>query len=238
MILFVLVYIMKIKLIKTRKACNITDIIFSELTKRLREEEFKTEKDIVKFLRKQYKKHNVKQAFKPIIASGESSADPHYTRYNSKLKKGFLMVDFGIIYKGFCSDMTRMLYLGKPSEEELRIYNDIKEVHENTIKAIKPNIKIDELCKNFRELLKKKDPDYIKHLKHSLGHGLGKKVHQKPRITLLNEKGKLKPGMVFTIEPGLYWDNKYGIRIEDDIYLKENGYEILTKTKRDLFIIN
>ncbi len=225
------------KLERIIKACEITDIIFSELTDKLKNKEFKTEKDIVKFLRKQYKKHDVKQAFKPIIASGESSADPHYTKYTSELKKGFLMIDFGVKYMEFCSDMTRMLYLGKPSEKELILYNNIRDVHEKTIAGIKPNMKINSLCGEFWDILKEKNPEYIKHLKHSLGHSLGKKVHQKPIITLYG-KGRLKPGMVFTIEPGLYWENKFGIRIEDDIYLNENGYEILTKTKRDLFIIS
>ncbi|MBN1376867.1 M24 family metallopeptidase [Candidatus Woesearchaeota archaeon] len=225
------------KLEKTRKACELTDIIFSELIKKLKNKQFKTEKDIVKFLEDQYKKHNVKKAFKPIVASKESSADPHYMKYNSELKKGFLMIDFGVIYKGFCSDMTRMFYIGEPKQQHIKLYNDIKEVHENTIKAIKPNMNIDSLCKKFRELLNKKDPDYIKHLKHSLGHGLGKKVHQKPKITLYG-KGRLKPGMVFTIEPGLYWENKYGIRIEDDIYMNEKGYEVLTKSSRNLIILS
>ena len=133
-------------------------------------------------------------------------------------------MDLGVKHKNYCSDITRTVYLGKPSKKEKDDYNKVLKLQEELIKSKELDAK--KLDSKARKILGK---DFI----HGLGHGIGIEIHEKPLLTQ-KTKDKLKNNMVFTIEPGLY--KKQGIRIEDDILIKNNKKIQLTKTRKNLII--
>lgn len=211
-----------------KKSCKITDKIFKELFNDIKI--FKTEKDIYGFLLKKIKENNCKPAFPPIVANNNWIIHPKPRKY--RLKKGFLIIDFGVKYKGYCSDETRTIFLGKPSKKDTRLYNLVLKVQETAIRNLKPGILGSDFHIRHANLFGR----YKKYFIHALGHGLGyKMIHMKPAMHP-KSKDVFKKGMVITIEPGLYIKNKYGIRIEDTVLIK-NKPELLTRTTKKLIII-
>lgn len=210
---------------KIKKSCSIASSILKDCIKNFKR--FKTELDVKEFLEKETMKKKCKMGF-AIVASGPNAAIPHYNAKNVKLKKGFCIIDFGVIYKDYCSDITRTLYIGKPTEKEMEIYNKVLELQEKSIKMLKPDVKVKKIDLFVRKNLKK----FI----HGLGHGVGIEIHESPNISD-ESKDVLKKNMVFTIEPGTYKAKKYGIRIEDTVLLKDKA-KILTKVDKKLRIIN
>lgn len=207
-----------------KKACRITDSIFKKMMKNFN---FKNESDIAGFIKKEIKKRELRQSFKPIVASGKSASNPHYQENNKKLSRGFCVIDFGVKYSGYCSDMTRTVFIGKPTKKERQIYNMILKSQTSAIKKLKPGVSCKTIANEARKHLKR----YNKKMIHSTGHGLGKRIHEKPYISIKSNEN-LDKGMVFTIEPGIYLKN-YGIRIEDTILLKQKPV-ILTKSEKRL----
>ena len=132
---------------------------------------------------------------------------------------------------GYCSDITRTIYVGRPSLKEKEIYNFLLKIQEEAVKLAANNEKCSELYDFVNESLGK----YKKYFTHGLGHGLGIEIHEMPNLTL-NSKDRIKNSMIFTIEPGIYLPNKFGIRIEDTILFK-NKPIALTKTTKDLLIV-
>lgn len=208
-------------------ACKITDKIFKELFKNIKN--FKTEEEICNFLVKKTKENKCKLAFKPIVANNNWIIHPKPRKY--KLKKGFLIIDFAVKYKGYCADETRTIYLGKPAKKDIKLYNMVLKIQETAIKNLKPKIS----CSKFSKKHAKIFGNYRKYFIHALGHGVGKKIHQKPSLSS-NSKDKFENNTAITIEPGLYFKNKYGIRIEDTILIK-NKAELLTKTPKNLITV-
>ncbi len=218
------------KLRSIRKACRITDLIFSEVVKNFLS--IRSEFDCATFMRKQMRKHKVKQAFPIIVASGKNAFVLHHKPNKQKLLSRFCVVDFGVRVNGYCSDMTRTLYLGKPRKDEVQRYNLVVGVNERCIKSIK----IGKPWKDVDGYARKMFGRYSKKFIHGLGHGLGKKVHDVPRISPRSE-GRVQAGQIVTIEPGLYVKGKYGIRIEDDVLVTKNKVEVLTKSTKRLIVI-
>lgn len=169
-------------------------------------------------------------SFPPIISFGKNTADVHHTVETKKLKKGDkVLVDFGIKYKGYCTDMTRVFYLGKATESEQKIYTTVLEANQAATKAVKVGKKFSEIDGVARDIIKK--AGFGKYFGHALGHGIGLKVHEHPSVSELS-KEVVKPGMVFTIEPGIYIECKGGVRIEDMVYVNQKGkVEVLTSYK-------
>ncbi|MBI2499104.1 M24 family metallopeptidase [Candidatus Woesearchaeota archaeon] len=208
----------------TKKACQITDKMFSSLIENFN---FRTEKDIEKFLKHQSKKYKVKPSFSPfIVVSGKRSNQIHGKPTKNKLN-GFTVIDFGVSYNGFKSDMTRTIYIGKPSKKELQDYNKLLKIQKKLISLIKPENYYCDLDIKARLLLGK-DKIYFN---HSLGHGVGKKIHEPPWLRS-SSSDKIKSNDIITIEPGIYKKN-YGIRIEDTILVK-NKPVVLTKSNKKL----
>ncbi len=207
-----------------KKACIITDSIFKKMIKNFN---FKNESDIAGFIKQEIKKRKLKQSFKPIVASGKSASNPHYEENNKDLSRGFCVIDFGVKYNGYCSDMTRTIFIGKPSKKEKQLYNMVLKSQTSAIKKLKPGV----LCKDIANEARKHLKRYNKKMIHSTGHGLGKRIHEKPYISIKSNE-KLDKGMAFTIEPGIYLRN-YGIRIEDTILLRQKPI-ILTKSEKRL----
>ncbi|MEK6894590.1 MAG: Xaa-Pro peptidase family protein [Nanoarchaeota archaeon] len=211
---------------KMREACKITDKILNQFVDNF--SKFKTEEEVAAFLVYETRKLGCVESFEPIVASGKNGAVPHHTP-SGKLQNGFLVVDFGVKYLGYCSDITRTFYFGKPSIEEEKIYYDLLKEQERAISLVKPGKIIGDLCIEAEKNLRQK-------LIHSLGHGLGIEVHEFPYVST-NSKTKLSEGMTITIEPGEYIDGKYGIRIEDDLLVTKNGCEVLTKFSKKLICL-
>ncbi len=193
--------------------------------------EFKTESDAAAFLAYETKKNGLELSFNPIVASGKNASMPHCEPSNAKLNKGFCVVDFGVKYKGYCSDITRTVYLGNPSLNEKKLYSSLLAIQKNTISLAKENKK----CSELYDFVVKSLGKDSKYFTHGLGHGIGVEIHELPNLTL-NSKDRIKNNVVFTIEPGIYIPNKFGIRIEDSI-LFSGSAKILTKASKDLLIV-
>jgi Xaa-Pro aminopeptidase len=174
-------------------------------------------------------------AFSTIVASGPRSALPHGRASPSALPcKGFVVCDFGVILAGYCSDMTRTLYLGNPPRQARRAYEAVREAQQAALDAVKPGATAGEVDRTARKLLQKLSLDRF--FTHSTGHGIGLEIHEAPRIAAGQEE-TLRPGMVITIEPGVYLPGKWGIRIEDTVVVTDLGCEILTPCPKDLVVV-
>lgn len=216
---------------KIKKACQITVNIFNKLIKELKAKKFKTELDIANFVKLEAKQLKVKLAFPPLIVAGKNAAEIHHIPNKTKLTNGFLIIDIGVKYKGYCSDCTRTVYLGKPTKKEIKIYNLVLGAQETSLMYAQPGNCAADVDLIARAILE----PYFKHFVHALGHGVGKDVHKCP-VLKPRSNAILKKNQVVTIEPGLYFKNKLGIRIEDTIIVKDNP-EILTKLTKKLITI-
>jgi Xaa-Pro dipeptidase len=165
-----------------------------------------------------------KPAFDTIIASGKRSSLPHATISNNKLETP-VVIDWGAVYNNYCSDITRTLV---DSEKEFEIFNIVMEAQKEAIKVIKPGIKVSYIDKVARDVIE--EYGYGENFIHSTGHGLGLEVHENPPISK-NSQFKLQKGMIITVEPGIYIKDKFGIRIEDDILVKNQG-KVLTRINK------
>lgn len=210
-----------------RRSCKISDSILKAFMKNFKK--FKSPLEASLFLKGETGKRGCELAFPPIITQSFKTLHPRPSK--DKFKKGFCIVDFGVRHRGYCSDITRTLYIGKPSEKEKEIYNLILSVQRDVIKNLKMNKKISMVMKDLKRGL----GEYEKHLSHGLGHGIGVEVHEPPNLKE-ESKERIGENMVFTIEPGVYFRG-IGIRIEDDILIKKGKTEVLTKTKKELVAI-
>jgi Xaa-Pro aminopeptidase len=171
-------------------------------------------------------------SFETIVASGERSALPHGRATSAVLpRRGFLTLDFGVILKGYCSDMTRTVYLGKPKASERAAYETVLEAQEAAVAAVGAGAICGDVDEAARGVLRNAGLDEA--FSHSTGHGLGLEIHEPPRIGA-EQKNRLAAGMVITIEPGIYLAGKFGIRIEDMVVVTENGGQVLTPAPRAL----
>jgi Xaa-Pro aminopeptidase len=171
-------------------------------------------------------------SFETIVASGVRSALPHGRATDTRLpRKGFVTLDFGIILKGYCSDMTRTVYLGKPKASERAAYESVLEAQEAGVAAVRPGASCGEVDEAARGVLRK--AGLAEAFSHSTGHGVGLEIHESPRIGA-GQTNRLQAGMVVTIEPGIYLPGKYGIRIEDMVAVTGSGREVLTPAPKAL----
>ena len=175
-------------------------------------------------------------SFDPIVAFGEGAAEPHHLPTERVLKKGDpVLVDCGAIYDGWCSDCTRMFSLGEPSEEFLEKYEKLLRAQENALMRFVAGAKCFDVDKSVRDEL----GDDAKYFIHTLGHGVGREVHVEPRIGPKATDEVLHEGDVVTCEPGLYYEGKFGIRIEDQLVISREGQpRILTSLSRELFVVD
>lgn len=214
-----------------RKAAHATDMIFTELIQQWHG--FFTEMDAANFLLREMADRGLEPSFSPIVASGANASNPHHHPACNKIEHGFCIIDFGVRFNGYCSDMTRTICVGTPTKEEKDIYQTLLHAQKETTARVLPGVKTGALDLYCRATLGQAlNKEFI----HSLGHGLGSQVHEWPRVGQ-KEDVRLEEGMVITIEPGVYQKDAYGIRIEDDILVTKDGYETLTKSKKELLII-
>ncbi len=178
------------------------------------------------------KKGATATSFEIIVASGLRSALPHGVASDKKVNiSEFITMDFGCIYNGYCSDMTRTIILGKASDKQKEIYNTVLDAQTNAFGFIKPGVTGIKADKGARDLIVQRG--YGDFFGHGLGHGVGLEVHEAPRLSPLS-KDTLEVGMVVTNEPGIYLPDFGGVRIEDLIVVTAEGNRILSKSSKQL----
>lgn len=196
-----------------------------------------TENDValtIEFYMRQHGATSV--SFETIVASGERSALPHGKASERVLQSGeFVKLDFGAYYKGYCSDITRTVMLGKPTDKHRAIYEIVLEAQQTCLANVRPGMTGKEADALAREVIKKHG--YAEYFGHGTGHGLGMEVHEAPRLSLQGDT-VLVPGMTVTVEPGIYLPGFGGVRIEDDIVMTDRGAERLTHSTKDFIIID
>ena len=217
----------EIKIVK--RGFNYADKILEKAIKNIKS--LKTETKVAAFLEYEAKKLGLGTSFEPIVASGKNASMPHHKPEKTKLNRGFCVIDFGVKYKGYCTDCTRTIHIGKPNNKEKNIYNFLLGIQKNIIN----NIKINDNCGKIYEKCVKELKNYSKYFIHGLGHGVGVEIHEMPNLSL-GSKDKIRKGMIFTVEPGIYVPGKFGIRIEDTVLMEEKP-SVLTKVSKDLLII-
>jgi Xaa-Pro aminopeptidase len=174
-------------------------------------------------------------AFETIVASGLRTALPHASPTAKEIGKGDLVVvDMGATQDGYASDMTRMLFVGRPPASVRRLYKAVWEAQQAALAAVRPGIQAAQVDRAARSVLKKHGLDRA--FVHSTGHGLGLEIHEPPRLGRA-DKSRLREGMAITIEPGAYIEGTGGVRIEDTVVVTATGCVILTPTPKDLFVL-
>jgi len=175
-------------------------------------------------------------SFETIIASGERSALPHGRASQAVIPAdGFVVCDFGVILSGYCSDMTRTVYVGRPSLEAREFYGAVKAAQLAAVAAVAPGVSTGDIDQAARKVLQKKGLGRF--FTHSTGHGVGLEIHEAPRVAA-GQKDILQPGMIITVEPGAYISGRWGVRIEDMLVVTESGCEVLTPTSKDLIALD
>lgn len=210
-----------------QKACDIASQVLESVKKKICPG--MTELDVHFKIEEEFAKRHVVQSFKTIVASGPNSANPHHISSDRKIKKNdMVLIDMGCIYNGYCSDITRTFFVGKKSIFQKKIWDIVKLAHDEALEKIKQDMKVSDIDSFARNVIKK--AGYEKNFIHTTGHSLGLDIHEKPRISkTCNDK--LKEGMIVTIEPGIYLEKKFGVRIEDTILVTKTGYKVLTTAK-------
>jgi Xaa-Pro aminopeptidase len=174
-------------------------------------------------------------SFPTIIASGARSALPHGRASGQAIPSAtFVVCDFGVILSGYCSDQTRTVWVGKPAKEARQAYEAVREAQQAGIEAVKPGVTVGEVDAAARKVLRK--AGLARFFTHSTGHGVGLEIHESPRVAN-GQREILQPGMVITIEPGVYFPGKWGVRIEDMVAVTAGGCEVLTPTSKDFLAV-
>lgn len=218
------------EILRTKVACEIAQRSYFEILPLLKKGI--TEREVANELEYRFKKYGASgKSFDTIVAFGANSAVPHHETGDDTLKdNSVVLIDFGCVYKGYCSDMTRTCFFGTPTQEFIDAYNAVYEAHMFALDNISEGMTGAEADSLARNTLKKYGMDNV--FTHSLGHGIGIHIHELPT---LSPRGNivLENGMIFSDEPGVYFDGKFGIRIEDSCYLAEGrAHSFMTDDKK------
>jgi Xaa-Pro aminopeptidase len=174
-------------------------------------------------------------SFDTIIASGPRSALPHGRASSQAIAPGaFVVCDFGVILSSYCSDQTRTVWVGTPSDDARQAYEAVREAQQAAIEVVRAGITAGEVDAAARSSLRK--AGFGRYFTHSTGHGVGLEIHEGPRIAD-GQREVLQQGMAITIEPGVYFPGKWGVRIEDIVVVTAGGCEVLTPTKKDFVAV-
>ena len=217
-----------------KKAQEITDKTFTYILNRI--DINRTEKEIMldmEFYLRGLGSQGV--SFDFIVVSGKNSSLPHGEPTDKKINKGdFLTMDFGAVVNGYRSDMTRTVAIKSVTEEQKEIYNLVLNAQQKAIDSIKPGVICKDIDKISRDIIY--NAGYKGCFGHGLGHSVGVEIHESPNFNTKCDT-LLEKGMVMTVEPGIYLENRFGVRIEDMVYVTKNGCENLTKSNKELIIL-
>lgn len=221
---------------KIKRAAQITDLAFVYIQRYLKKNLQKglNEKNVAWELEKFMRASGAeKLAFDSIVGSGSNSAKPHHLVTDRCFKKGdVLLLDFGCVVDGYHSDLSRTLFWGQPSTKQVEIYNLVLQAQEVGLKQIKPGVACSAIDQAAREVIAK--AGYGKNFTHSVGHGVGLEIHEAPFLASKFNEVKLQAGMAVTVEPGIYLEKSFGVRIEDLVLVNKDGYLNLSKSEKVL----
>ena len=217
-----------------RNASRINDLAMDKLQKLLTKE--LSEKEMAQNLASIYEELGADGfSFHPIIAYGENGADPHAHCGKAKPKEGdCVILDIGCVKDNYCSDMTRTVFYKKAPQKAQEIFNIVLEANKRAISMIKPGVRFCDIDNAAREYITEKG--YGKYFTHRTGHSIGIETHDMGDVSSINTD-TLKPGMIFSVEPGIYLPDEFGVRIEDLVLVTEDGHEILNNHTKELNII-
>lgn len=220
------------EVIKLKKAAELGEKCFENVCKKINVG--MSEKEIASLVYDFFVKNGAEGlSFDTIVGSGINSAQIHSTPSEKVIQNNdIIQFDMGCILNGYCSDMSRVVFIGTPTQKQIEIYNIVYETYINAVEKIKPLMNTKEADAYGRKYINENGFDYA----HALGHGVGTEVHEMP-ILSPKKIDILKTGMVFSIEPGIYIENEFGIRIEDVGVLTENGLEMFTKAPKKMIIL-
>ena len=220
---------------KMQLAQDITDKAFSHILSVINPN--MTEQEVAAELEYSMRKNGASAlAFDTIAVSGDASALPHGTPRNVKLKSGFLTMDYGAKYDGYCSDMTRTIVIGKADEDIKRLYNTVLRAQSEALQYLKEGADAGEADKVARDIIDA-CPEYKGAFGHSLGHSVGLFIHESPRVSKASFGRLLRKNEIVTVEPGIYLFGKYGCRIEDMVAIREGGIYNFTHSTKELIEI-
>lgn len=244
---FVSIDLVKQRIIKTpteinliETACKIGDLAFQYILNKIKPD--LSEKQIAFVLESFIRQNNAEPSFETIIAFNQNTSFPHHQTGNTKLAKQsgqLILMDFGVKLNNYCSDITRVIFFGKASPELKKIYKTVYDSHQKAIEFLRRELKnsgqvkakeVDKIARDY--LISQGYPS----IPHSLGHGIGLEVHERPWISY-RSKDILKSGMVFSIEPGIYLPDLIGVRIEDLYSIEGNNLRQLTKAPKDIIVL-
>ena len=222
----------EIELIK--KAQNLTDSTFDYILNHI--ESGKTEKEIMLLMEFYIRKMGSEGvSFDFVVVSGKNSSLPHGVPTDKPINDGdFITMDFGAVVSGYRSDMTRTVALKYVSDKQRKVYDTVLLAQEKALEVIKPNVKCVSVDKVARDLIY--NAGYDGCFGHGLGHSVGIDIHENPSFNTRDET-KLQKGMVLTVEPGIYLENEFGVRIEDMVYITEDSYQNITQSPKELIIL-
>lgn len=217
-----------------RRAAEIIDEVVMDLTKYIRPG--LREKDVKRKVEELcIEKGASGISFEPLIASGPNSSMPHYNDDKRVIEeKDIVIIDIGCKYNGYCSDITRTVFVGEPTDEQRKIYEIVLEANRQGERCIREGLAAEDVDKAVRDVIEK--AGYGKYFIHRTGHGIGVAVHEAPYINTGNRLA-LKSGMAFSIEPGIYLPGKFGVRIEDIVVVDGDKAEVLNKCPKELIAI-
>ena len=214
-----------------RKACKVTDDCFEHIIKYIRPG--MTEKQIAREIDYYYYKHSEGLSFDTIVASGENSSKPHAIPTDRRIQDiDIITIDMGCKVNGYCSDMTRTIFVGDVPEGVKPVYDLVLKNQEQALQDMKDNANTKQISKMVDNDFRLNNYDLI----HALGHGVGLDIHENP-ILSINSENILRENMVVTDEPGIYIAGKFGVRIEDTVLINKGGCEPLTKSPKRYVII-
>ncbi|MFO7792433.1 MAG: aminopeptidase P family protein [Candidatus Saliniplasma sp.] len=219
---------------RIRKACDIASEVAEEIVEYIEPgiKEYELAAELSYMMKK---KGATGDAFDIISSSGPNTAEPHYTAGDRKVQEGeFVLFDFGALYKRYVSDITRTYVVGEIEEKQRKIYETVREAQEAALGMIEAGVKGEDVHNAAAEVIN--STEFKGKFTHGLGHSIGLSVHDgsglSPSVDIT-----LEPGMVFTVEPGIYLPGYGGVRIEDNVVVKEDGYDLLTSADRELKIV-
>ncbi len=184
--------------------------------------------DVESWLSRCIVEHEAGLAFRPIVASGPNSSYPHHVSTRRRIERGdIVIVDLGAKYRCYCSDITRTIVVGSPSPRQREVIEKVAEAQDIAIKRVKPGVEAEEVDLAARQTL----GEHARFFIHSTGHGIGVECHERPNIAP-GEKKRIEKGNIFTVEPGVYMRGEFGVRIEDDVLVTENGGVLLSRFPR------
>ena len=214
-----------------RRACKVTDDCFDHIVNYIRPG--MTEKQIAREIDYFYYKHSEGLSFDTIVASGENSSKPHAVPTDRRVQENdVITIDMGCKINGYCSDMTRTIFVGKVPDEVKPVYDLVLKNQEQVLQDMKDNANTKQISKMVDNDFRLNNYDLI----HALGHGVGLDIHEGPVLSI-NSESVLRENMVVTDEPGIYVAGQFGVRIEDTVLITKGGCEPLTKSPKRYIVI-